>query len=375
MAAGSDFWSSYLAAAAGACDVQLVPGGAGGQARPAHSLLLAGASALLRALLLQRPACPCGPAVILLPDFSPEEVDHGLAAITGSALSGGSADGAILRALGLEGGLLGEECKEEVKEEVKVKGEVDWMRETDSDREVYSPLGSDWLEQDFACDHCDKEFKTNKRMMCHISLAHSGVSGDKKAPRRKLHELQEELQELQEEPPRKSKKKTKQIYPSDSKEPIICDLCGNVFKGKRSLQLHTKRVHWSEQEKKARKTHVCATCGKGFYSKYNLTDHEFIHIEGPNSHFCDQCEWTGKTKNALRIHTNRIHLGNWALSEEKRVKQNKRKIERRAEMKERNGGCQRTPEEKVKFNEYMKNWTRRKKEKDGMKAILEDCQF
>ena len=91
-----------------------------------------------------------------------------------------------------------------------------------------------------------------------------------------------------------------------------------------------------------------------------MTTHEDVHLEGHNF-ICDQCEATFKTSNALRIHTNRIHLRKWVLTEEQREKQNLRKRKFRADKKARNGGMLRTPEEKAVFNEYMRNYMARRK--------------
>ena len=141
---------------------------------------------------------------------------------------------------------------------------------------------------------------------------------------------------------------------------FICDACGTGFLDKKQLKNHRVRLHGSDQEKALKRNHVCSTCGKGFWNKTSLTTHEDVHLEGHNF-ICDQCEATFKTSNALRIHTNRIHLGKWVLTEEQREKQNLRKRKFRADKKARNGGMLRTPEEKAVFNEYMRNYMARRK--------------
>lgn len=146
----------------------------------------------------------------------------------------------------------------------------------------------------------------------------------------------------------------------EGKRDFICDTCGTGFLDKKQLDKHHVRLHGSELEKELKKTHFCSTCGKGFWNKTSLTTHEDVHLEG-NNFICDQCECTFKTSNALRIHTNRIHLGKWALTEEQRAKQNLRKRKFRADKKAKNGGMLRTPEEKAVFNEYMRNYMARRK--------------
>jgi len=140
----------------------------------------------------------------------------------------------------------------------------------------------------------------------------------------------------------------------------ICDLCGDAFKSKRELKNHVLRLHGSEKEKEEMKKFVCTTCGKGFYHECSLKDHEYVHLD-QLSFFCEKCGSGFRTSNALRIHENRIHLKKWVETEEQKAKRNALKRQRRAEAKARNGGSQRTPEEKIIFNEYMRQYMARKK--------------
>jgi len=305
------------------------------------------------------------------------------------------------------------------KEEVKFKAEP-----PDSDREELTKMESDegsdgggWEgekfeppfpvkeepEKNYECTFCNKKFTTGKRLKCHVSLAHASQApvtlehepeylkylekdGDKwtcglckkSFPKRircvthlqKTHKLGEKFTcEVCTKPFFNAWNLKQHVKSHSSSRDHVCDLCGNGFTEKSHLKKHVIRVHGSEQEKEAKKTFVCTTCGKGFYTQCDLSEHEMTHLEH-DSFFCDQCEKGYKTKNALRIHRNKIHLGMYPLKPEQRTKQNLAKIQKRAEIKARNGGVLRTPEEKVKFNEYMRNYQARKRE-EKQQAMLQ----
>lgn len=252
----------------------------------------------------------------------------------------------------------------------------------ESDSRVYLPTEQ---ETNFPCSYCPKKFSTQNRANCHMSLSH-----DQK------NYFQEHIEEVEDKFSckicRKSYEKRRfcvahlkrshglgetwnceicgknftqkwhykvHVLKHAGKRDHICDLCGNAFVEKSHLARHIVKLHGSEQEKEAKRKFVCTTCGKGFYSKFCLTDHEFIHLDH-NSFFCDECEAGYKTKNALRLHKNKAHLGKYLPTEEQRKKQNMMKVQRNADKKARNGSI-RTPEEKIKFNEYMRNYQAKKR--------------
>jgi len=389
-----DFWTTYLSSAEKMANVTLVTRDR--QEQATHAVLLASVSPLMKVMLMEVKVTDES-TTIILPDFSREEVELCL-----NSLFRGNVDG-IGRSL-LD--TLGVTSKAVKKEEVKFKAEP-----PDSDREESSELtkmeseegsdGGDWEEdkfepalpakvepeKNFECSYCNKKFTTDKRLRCHVSLAHEqkpeylqyleedGENWNcglckKSFPKRircvvhlqKTHKLGEKFT---------CEVCTKQFFNAwnlkqhlkshNNARDNVCHLCGNGFIEKSHLKKHVIRVHGSEQEKKAKKTFVCSTCGKGFYTQCSLSEHEMTHLEH-DSFFCDQCEKGYKTKNALRIHRNKIHLGMYPLKPEQRTKQNMAKIQKRADTKARNGGVLRTPEEKVKFNEYMRNYQARKRE-------------
>ena len=139
----------------------------------------------------------------------------------------------------------------------------------------------------------------------------------------------------------------------------ICDTCGSGWNNKAGLNWHHLRVHASNEEKNIARKYVCKNCPLRFYTQKRLDDHEFVHLE-TYRYQCNQCEFKVKTDTGLRKHINGRHLGK-RVSEEKRALYNARKRNKKQEKKKRNGGLYRTGEERVKYNEYMKEFGHRKR--------------
>ena len=422
-------FTNYLDSARQMCNVNVVS--KEGNIIKNHALVLGSVSKLMKDLILDAIESD-EVVVIILPDFSKEEVTQGLEEV----LRGDSPnlDGStILATLGID----------VVSTRKDVKSEADTLSETDfgADLQMKDEQISDNCSEienpvpvkEFVCPYCNEQFSTQKRMTCHMSIKHelktdimkfdhmdkeSSINNEEMyrcnycAKRfvndaafnhmSRSHEDKTDYHEHIEEVdgkwickvcrrsnPKKiaciqhwrkvhNKFKSKlkcdvcnkelsnkwnlklHMKMHEGKRDFICDTCGSGFLDKKQLDKHHVRLHGSEQEKELKKTHFCSTCGKGFWNKTSLTTHEDVHLEG-NNFICDQCECTFKTSNALRIHTNRIHLGKWVLTEEQRAKQNLRKRKFRADKKAKNGGMLRTPEEKAVFNEYMRNYMARRK--------------
>ena len=423
-------FTNYLDSAHQMCNVNVVS--KEGSIIKNHALVLGSVSKLMKDLILDAIESD-EVVVIILPDFSKEEVTQGLEEV----LRGDSPnlDGStILATLGID----------VVSTRKDVKSEADTLSETDFGADLQmkdEQISDDCSEiknpvpvKEFVCPYCNEQFSTQKRMICHMSIKHelktdimkfdhmdkeSSINNEEMyrcnycAKRfandaafsnhmSRSHEDKTDYYEHTEEVdgkwickvcrrsfPKKiaciqhwrkvhNKLKSKlkcdvcnkelsnkwnlklHMKMHEGKRDFICDTCGSGFLDKKQLDKHHVRLHGSEQEKELKKTHFCSTCGKGFWNKTSLTTHEDVHLEG-NNFICDQCECTFKTSNALRIHTNRIHLGKWVLTEEQRAKQNLRKRKFRADKKAKNGGMLRTPEEKAVFNEYMRNYMARRK--------------
>ena len=427
-----DFVTNYLDSARQMCNVNLIS--KNGSIIKSHALLLASVSKLMKTLILDAFDSD-EVVVIILPDFNDEEVQQGLEEIIrGKSLS--LHECTLLATLGI---------RKFIKD---VKGEPNTFPEKEEDTDFHEDLllkdeqASDNCSEteypipvkEHVCPCCNKQFSSQKRLTCHLSIEHELKTDDMKfdhtdqelsmndeekyrcnycekrfvnetnfsnhmsRKHENMTDYHEHIEEIDgkwickvcgKNYPKKNaciqhwrkvhnKLKSKlqchvcnkelsnkwnlklHMKMHTGKRDFICDTCGSGFLDKKVLDQHHVRLHGSEQEKELKKTHVCSTCGKGFWNKTSLTTHEDVHLEG-NNFICDQCECTFKTSNALRIHTNRIHLGKWVLTEEQRAKQNLRKRKFRAEKKAKNGGMLRTPEEKAVFNEYMRNYMARRK--------------
>ena len=139
----------------------------------------------------------------------------------------------------------------------------------------------------------------------------------------------------------------------------ICDTCGSGWNNIASLNKHHLRVHASDEERNIERKYICKNCPLRFYTQKRLDDHEPVHLEA-KKYLCNQCEFRVKTETGLRMHINERHLG-ITISEEKRALYNARSRIRKQEKKKTNGGVYRTGEERVKYNEYMKQFGHRKR--------------
>ena len=83
---------------------------------------------------------------------------------------------------------------------------------------------------------------------------------------------------------------------------VKCQECGLVFDRASQLEYHHRSIHLGE------KSHICQTCGKGFFRKSDLRTHENTHIQ-KNLNICELC---GKKFNHVsnRIRHYRTHSGN-----------------------------------------------------------------
>ena len=138
-----------------------------------------------------------------------------------------------------------------------------------------------------------------------------------------------------------------------------CDVCSKGFSDKQGLRTHFLKVHSSAEEQSQARKHICSKCPKRFYTGNLLSRHEYVHSEKKNFS-CKICPHSTKTADAIRSHTNQIHLGKLPTQSTKdKAKEQTRK--RRIEKKRKNGGFLRIGEEKAQFNEYMRKRTQKKK--------------
>ncbi|XP_046607893.1 uncharacterized protein LOC124299061 isoform X1 [Neodiprion virginianus] len=84
---------------------------------------------------------------------------------------------------------------------------------------------------------------------------------------------------------------------------ISCSICGQMFNSEKSLQIHHRRVHVSESNKRVRESAKCQTCNEEFPSVVLFNTHLKIHpLE------CGQCGKYFYRKQNFKLHMKR-HLG------------------------------------------------------------------
>ncbi|XP_012266597.2 uncharacterized protein LOC105692156 isoform X2 [Athalia rosae] len=226
-----------------------------------------------------------------------------------------------------------------------------WEESEGSDNEIGGPLldsrslathftSSLFLDRDrktptkryFKCPHCSEIFDCPKERRVHTSTVHkeAGPSSSRdpmEQPEVKdiklldgrmnvfddlfvpgLHGQQPLLHQLQpaHHPPDLTKlevdrKMDNLIVPTSIE--ISCPICGQLFSSEKSLQIHHRRVHVSESNKRVRETAKCQTCHEEFASVVLYNSHLKIHpLE------CGQCGKYFYRKQNFKLHMKR-HLG------------------------------------------------------------------
>ena len=194
------------------------------------------------------------------------------------------------------------------------------------------------------CQICEKSFHTNIKLRQHIKKEH-----DKKTVKCTVCNMSFSVK-------RKLGDHMFQAHKIGKKH--MCETCGKYFPVPALLKLHNVRLHGSEEDKiAARNKYKCAECGKGFFTNGRLSDHKATHLKEMPFH-CDQCPRHYSSIQNLNNHVKINHLGLLQLTDEQRKRFNARKKKYLADKKIKNGGEYRTSEERVVYNEYMKNRAR-----------------
>ena len=408
--ARSEFWSEYLQAAQKFSDVTLVSGD--GQQKATHALLLASVSDLLKQVLLDVYSSQ-ERLVILLPDHTMEELELCLQAV----LMGEEGAGVerLCQTLGvrvrrsrkdLETDGIGKMLKlvknENITENTENKIGVSLTRSIystkseyhmindDSDRGTGDKTLSEDINQPYQCHQCSSLFKNDIGLNMHNSKMHGSgwreyvekvgtIFKCKLCPKTKkkkselgihisrVHKLGTMIMchNCPEVFFYQNQLETHMLVHSDERR-FICDVCGLKLKSANRVRAHKITRHMSEEEKFLRnEKYKCKTCNKKYINRVRLLTHAESH--GERIYQCDKCCARFKTKDAQRVHNRRKHLGikPKQLSEEEIKKKNEiarlYHVKMRLKQKEVNGGVLRKGEERVKFNEYMKNWRAQKK--------------
>ena len=410
-----EFWSEYLQAAHEFSNVTLVSGD--GQHKATHTLLLAAVSDLLRRLLLEVYSME-ERVVILLPDHSMKELELCFQAI----LAGEEKEGqeGVRQELGINVRNTGKDIgtnqsdmainiwdyPSEIENQFKVKAEkistketknisgtANYLKDGREDNEItydQSVIGSQ--SESFQCQQCSSLFKNYIGLSIHLSVKHGSDWKEyiEKVNRlfrckvcfktlKKKSEIGKHISRVHKLGRQimchscpevffyQTQLEDHMLVHSEDRD-FVCDICGMKMKSKNRVTVHKANQHMSEEEKLWRlEMFKCNTCDKKYLNKGRLATHAESH--GERIYQCEKCETMFRTKDAKRVHKKKKHSGirPKQLTEEERKKKNEitrlHHLKMRQKQKEINGGVLRTGEERIKFNEYMKNWNEKRRAK------------
>ena len=148
------------------------------------------------------------------------------------------------------------------------------------------------------CEMCEKLFGSKSDLVQHTKVNHSvAEKGFKESSQDLAGEQNLEKAELKSSPLVNNSKPdiNTKIPQNATLKTIICALCNKYFTKKSSLNCHVSNVH----EKK--KNYTCDKCGKEFFKKSPLIDHNNSH-EGIRNSKCGQCPKEFVRKGDLKIH-------------------------------------------------------------------------
>ncbi|XP_028173774.1 zinc finger protein 583-like isoform X2 [Ostrinia furnacalis] len=117
--------------------------------------------------------------------------------------------------------------------------------------------------------------------------------------------------------------------------PKLCDICGEVFKNQDKLAIHKRKVHFKnpvscpqcsrmcvseyylkrhiKRRHDTEKNFICATCGRRFAFKGELSNHQRIvhekHLMKKKMFACKFCDKTYKCAKSIIIHERSVHTG------------------------------------------------------------------
>ena len=369
-------------------DVALVP--SEGDVIIVHPIMLAAFSDFLDTLLLDQPR-PQDHSVIFLPDFTFSEVNKFLEDILDKALPESTLCKLLLSDNKFENSKenLDNNDKNVTPLSIEMiignpKNQNEEASSNDSLIKSDNFVNKSDIQDEIKCPYCEKVFTTRKRMHCHLSLAHE--SRKEYLDFMKKQEDNNWICKLCVQIFTRSEQCSDHLLSVHElgtifdckvcKKQVIgkvnirahmithdklfsCDVCGKGFSTKHELKTHFLKVHSSAEEQSQARKHACSKCPKRFYTGNLLYRHEFVHSEIDNFS-CKICPHSSKTADAIRLHTNQIHLGK--LPTQATIdKHNANTRKMRIEKRRKNGGFLRIGEEKVRFNEYMRKWSQKKK--------------
>ena len=92
---------------------------------------------------------------------------------------------------------------------------------------------------------------------------------------------------------------------------VNCEICGQKIRRGDSILHHKRSLHpelIGYDIEEAKKQNTCHLCGKGFISKYKLSEHMSSHNDKPDPKFqCPICNKYMKQSNSFRKHMVNVH--------------------------------------------------------------------
>ena len=194
--------------------------------------------------------------------------------------------------------------------------------------------------KDFNCLDCGKAFYFQKNLFTHVVEKHG----------KSISELPN-LDDLNEKQSLRVRKKAQKKTKGGKDKPVVCDECGVAFKFASGLYNHRKRMHGDIEKKQCphcdkevkactldqhiREEHgtprfACQFCGKGFYYKSFMLNHQRLHTGDYKECVCDLCGAVYKSVQVLNRHVRNAHqdLRNHKCQHCDKAFHNKQRLER-----------------------------------------------
>ena len=171
---------------------------------------------------------------------------------------------------------------------------------TNSKRNLRHHMRRKHLERTFKCTECDKAFGLGKdlreHMRSHCKQVSCDVCGKKFTRNYFLQKHFANKHTLKNDKPERVKQPQKKLD-----KPLVygCNQCDYIGKTARNLRNHQTRTH-------GERLLSCPTCSKTFAMRKDLNQHIRTHTQ---RYCCETCGKALKSKFALQLHRNSIHLG------------------------------------------------------------------
>ena len=326
--------------------------------------------------------------ILSLPDFSMEEVETCFQAI----MSGESSEEGLAKSLGIS---ISEDAGKSLKQKVNYQNDIllrkitkpttnlerpegslsngkisesfDKYKDISSEKDQCSQIktvkkeGYKWREyieisdDKYRCKICYKIFKDKILLKKHVPSVHKVGARFQCIDCLKMFCYQTQFEEH------------KLVHSED--KTFVCDECGVMFKTQRHIRRHKIVAHESDMKNLLRNAkYECCSCDKKFQWKSKLEAHTDSR-HGGKIYPCDRCQKSYRTKDVLRSHYKKKHgdtTPKVMTDEELKKKREYMRlyhVRQRQKQKSKNGGVLRTGEERIKFNEYMKNWNAKRRAK------------